>query len=55
MIGDRKGDIEGAISNDIDSIAVLYGYGEETELQQAGPTYMARDVEGIREIIIKTV
>ena len=32
MIGDRKYDIEGAKANNIDSIGVLYGYGDEEEL-----------------------
>lgn len=35
MIGDRKYDIEGAKANNIDSIGVLYGYGDEEELANA--------------------
>jgi len=36
MIGDRAGDIVGARANGIRSIGVLWGYGSETELTDAG-------------------
>ena len=36
MIGDRKHDILGAIENNLESIGVLYGFGDEKELVQAG-------------------
>jgi phosphoglycolate phosphatase len=36
MIGDRKFDIAGARSNSIRSIGVLWGYGNEQELRDAG-------------------
>ena len=36
MIGDRKFDIVGARSNSIRSIGVLWGYGSEQELRDAG-------------------
>lgn len=44
MIGDRLHDIVGARANQIDSIAVGYGYGSEEELFAAEPTYFARTV-----------
>lgn len=40
MIGDRYHDVEGAIQNGIDSIGVLYGYGDQEELENAGVTYL---------------
>ncbi|WP_288885738.1 HAD hydrolase-like protein [uncultured Eubacterium sp.] len=40
MIGDRCFDIDGAVGNNIDSIGVLYGYGNREELEQAGATYI---------------
>ncbi|MCR5629238.1 HAD hydrolase-like protein [Eubacterium sp.] len=40
MIGDRCFDIEGAVGNNIDSIGVLYGYGNREELANAGATYI---------------
>ena len=40
MIGDRMHDIEGAIKNNLDSIGVLYGYGDKKELTDAKATYI---------------
>lgn len=45
MIGDREYDITGARMVGMDSIGVLYGYGEEEEL--TGATYLAKRVEDI--------
>ena len=47
MIGDRVFDIEGANAEKIDSIGVLYGYGSEEELKNAGATYLLSDVSEI--------
>ena len=47
MIGDRKYDILGAKKIGIDSIGVLFGYGEEKELREAGATHIAARVEDI--------
>ena len=41
MIGDRKHDIIGAKENGLDSIGVLFGYGDYEELKAAGATYIA--------------
>ncbi|MBQ9984322.1 MAG: HAD family hydrolase [Lachnospiraceae bacterium] len=41
MVGDRFHDIYGAKENGIQSIAVLYGYGNEEEFKQAGADYIA--------------
>lgn len=51
MIGDRKYDIIGAKMNNIDSIGVLYGYGNFDELTNAGATYIAEKVEDILTLI----
>ncbi len=40
MIGDRKHDIIGAKENNLDSIGVLFGYGDYEELTAAGATYI---------------
>ncbi|WP_341479089.1 HAD family hydrolase [Heliobacterium chlorum] len=45
MIGDRKHDIIGAQKNNIDSVAVTYGYGSLEELEKAKPTYMVHSVD----------
>lgn len=47
MIGDREHDIFGAKENGMDSIGVLYGYGDREELEGAGATYIAEGVEDI--------
>lgn len=40
MIGDRKHDVIGARENGIKSAGVLYGYGSEKELKEAGADYI---------------
>ena len=52
MVGDRFYDIEGAREAGVDSIGVLYGYGEEEELRNAGATYIAKDVSELRNIVL---
>lgn len=47
MIGDREHDIIGARKVGIDSLGVLFGYGNYKELAQAGATYIAEKVEDI--------
>ena len=53
MIGDRFYDIEAACETGIDSVGVLYGYGSEEELSEAGATYLAQSVSQIPEIVLK--
>lgn len=45
MVGDREHDIIGAKNNDIDSIAVTYGYGSFDELNQALPNQIVNSVK----------
>lgn len=52
MIGDREYDIIGAKETRIDSIGVLYGYGSLEELEKAGATYVAQNVEELKNILI---
>ncbi len=47
MIGDRHHDIDGARINGLDSIGVLYGFGDKEELTKAGATYTAENIEDI--------
>ena len=56
MVGDTAGDIIGAQDAGIDSIAVLYGYGENEKVLSAKPTYAVSDVEGLQRLLFnKTV
>lgn len=41
MIGDRKYDVLGAAENNIETIGVLYGFGDEAELLKAGAKHIA--------------
>ena len=52
MIGDRKHDIDGAKTVGIDSIGVLYGFGDREELSSHGATYIAENTEKIYQILI---
>ena len=47
MIGDRKYDILGAKENGLDSIGVLYGFGDYEELSEAGASYIVESAEDI--------
>ncbi|PFN04299.1 HAD family hydrolase [Bacillus cereus] len=53
MIGDRKHDMIGANCNGVDSIGVLYGYGSEEELKEAGATHIVKHVEELRSFYTK--
>jgi len=53
MIGDRKHDVIGANSNGIASIGVLYGYGSEIELSDAGAIHIVKDVEELQSVCIE--
>ena len=52
MIGDRENDITAAGEIGIDSIGVLYGYGNQEELVEAGATYLAESVSDLRNLIL---
>ena len=51
MIGDREHDVLGAKKFGIDSVGVLYGYGDLEELTKAGATYIAKTVEHIMNFV----
>lgn len=54
MIGDRKHDILGAIENKIQSVGVLYGYGDRPELEQAGADAIAESVIHLKELLLSS-
>jgi len=51
MIGDRKFDIIGAKAVGVSCVGVLYGYGDEDELEAAGADYLVRDVWELGELL----
>ncbi|PKL18744.1 MAG: phosphoglycolate phosphatase [Spirochaetae bacterium HGW-Spirochaetae-5] len=52
MIGDRSYDIEGARHHGIDSAAVLYGYGERSELEDVRPTYLIESTAKLTSLLL---
>lgn len=52
MIGDRKHDIIGAKNVGIDSVGVLYGFGDYKELSEAGATYIVKDIAELRNLLL---
>ena len=53
MVGDRNHDILGAQQNGLDSIGVLYGFGEEIELQEAGATFLVQSPKDLGAILLQ--
>jgi len=51
MVGDRKHDIIGANGARIDSIGVLYGYGNFDELTEAGAKYIVKDITELSKLL----
>lgn len=51
MVGDRYHDIEGAKAVGIDSIGVLYGYGDDAELTEAGSDYLVDTVRDLAQLL----
>ncbi len=51
MVGDRNYDILGAKENGLDSIGVLFGFGDYEELAKAGATHIAETVGNILKYI----
>ncbi len=51
MVGDRENDVSAANEVGVDSIGVLYGYGDEEELTTAGATHLAATAEDVRKLI----
>ena len=51
MVGDRNQDINGANDVGIDSIGVLWGYGDRNELETAGASFIIEKPEDILRIL----
>lgn len=52
MIGDRKHDIIGAKNVGIDSIGILYGFGDYKELSEAGADHIVEDIPALRKLLL---
>jgi phosphoglycolate phosphatase len=51
MIGDRKHDVAAARANGVHSIGVLYGFGDEIELTQAGAEVLCASVAQLAQAV----
>ena len=51
MIGDRRHDIEGGKACGLESVGVLYGYGMEQELTEAGADHIIRTVAELEDYL----
>ncbi|MBQ6711180.1 MAG: HAD hydrolase-like protein, partial [Clostridia bacterium] len=52
IVGDRHHDVEGARLNGLETICVLYGFGDRAELEQAGAAAIAETVADLRKILL---
>lgn len=52
MIGDRRHDVEAANAHDIDSIGVLWGYGDQEELENEGATHIVTNADELKRLLI---
>ena len=53
MVGDRHHDIDGAKAVGVESVGVLYGYGDRTEHEKAGADAIAESVDALRALLLK--
>ena len=51
MVGDRRFDIQAANNLGIDSVGVLYGYGDFDELFNCQPTYIIKNIMELKQYI----
>lgn len=52
MVGDRRHDVEGAHENGLPCIGVLYGYGSREELSGAGASFIAENLEALKNLLL---
>lgn len=52
MIGDTKYDVVGGQANEISTIAVGYGFGNNDELQALNPSYFVEEPEDLYELLV---
>jgi len=52
MIGDRRHDVEAAKAIGVDSIGVLWGYGDRRELEDEGATHIVANRDELRQLLV---
>ncbi len=53
MVGDRHHDILGAREHGIDTIGVLWGYGDRAELEDAGAIEMVNTPQQLADLLVR--
>jgi phosphoglycolate phosphatase len=54
MIGDRHHDVHGAREHGIDTIGVLWGYGDAEELTSAGAIDITGDAASLKNLLLNS-
>jgi phosphoglycolate phosphatase len=54
MVGDRHHDVHGAKEHGIDTIGVLWGYGDAQELTEAGAVALVQDPQALHVELLQT-
>ena len=54
MIGDRRHDVEAAKAHNINSVGVLWGYGDRNELENEDATYIATDTNELQQFLLQS-
>lgn len=52
VVGDKKYDIDGAKANMLDSVGVLWGYGNRVEFAEAGAKFVAEKIDDVFSIAL---
>ena len=52
MVGDRHHDTEGARENGIETVGILYGYGDRAEHEACGTKWIAEDTETLLQLLL---
>lgn len=52
MIGDREHDIIGAKANNIESIGILYGFGDREEFEKVGAEYICDTIKDLEKLLL---
>lgn len=53
MIGDRHHDVQGALRHGIACAGVLWGFGDQNELKEAGAAYLCRSVAELKALLLQ--
>ena len=55
MVGDRKYDVEGAHSQGLPALGVLFGYGDREEMDAVGADFIAADMAELQKLLVAMI